>query len=206
MAKVNGPLLSLGATGQIGKALVYSTWKGLNTVRQHVVPANPNSTAQATQRGYMADAVDDIHDAQIAGSNPLNAVDVAAYALWANQAATPRTWFNQACKNAVDVAVAGNTPTVFRGASSTPGAGQVALEGYSDEIDLTNITAMTVYYGTSPTALINSTAATITGGSNKWDKTVSGLSAGTKYYFQARVDVGENCEGAMTGIFSGTPT
>jgi len=205
MAKVNGPLLSLGARGQLGKALVFSGWKGLHTVRQHVVPANPNTSAQATQRGYLAAAVAAIHAAQIAGSNPFNAVDVAAYALWANQQATPRTWFNQVCKNWVDVEVAGDTPTMFRGAVVTPGDTEVALEGYSPEIDGTDITAGTVFYGTSPTALINSVAATITSGSTKWDKTVTGLSNGTKYYFQFRVDAGENCEGAMTGIFSATP-
>ncbi|KKM06256.1 hypothetical protein LCGC14_1745880, partial [marine sediment metagenome] len=53
MAKLKGPLFSLGASGQIAKALVYFPWKGLNLVREHVVPSNPNTTGQVTQRGYM---------------------------------------------------------------------------------------------------------------------------------------------------------
>ena len=57
MAIVKGPLLSLDARGQIGQALVYLGWKGLKTVRQYVVPANPQTAGQVTQRGYLTDAV-----------------------------------------------------------------------------------------------------------------------------------------------------
>lgn len=50
MALVNGPLFSLDASGQIGKALVYSKWKGRNYVREYVVGANPNTIGQLTRR------------------------------------------------------------------------------------------------------------------------------------------------------------
>lgn len=50
MAKVTAPLLSLGATGKIAGSLVFSTWKGIKTARQLVKPANPNTTAQQSQR------------------------------------------------------------------------------------------------------------------------------------------------------------
>lgn len=56
MAKVSGPLFSLDARGQVGKAVVYSFWKGVNYVRQHVVPANPKSTDQVKVRGIITDA------------------------------------------------------------------------------------------------------------------------------------------------------
>lgn len=54
MAKVNAPFLSMTATGTIGKTLVSGTWKGIKYMRQHVVPSNPKSTKQTTQRTYMA--------------------------------------------------------------------------------------------------------------------------------------------------------
>lgn len=57
MAKLHGPLFSLDARGQLGKALVYSIWKGLNYARKYVIPGNPNTAAQATIRGYFATAV-----------------------------------------------------------------------------------------------------------------------------------------------------
>jgi len=57
MAVVKAPLLSLGASGQLGKALVFGTWKGLKTVRQHVEPANPNTADQQTQRALVTQGV-----------------------------------------------------------------------------------------------------------------------------------------------------
>lgn len=50
MAKTVAPLLSLGAGGSIAKTVVFSKWRGIPYVRQHVIPANPNSTAQQATR------------------------------------------------------------------------------------------------------------------------------------------------------------
>lgn len=50
MAKITGPLISLGARGSIGKTAVYSSWRGRGYVRQHVIPANPRSTGQVEVR------------------------------------------------------------------------------------------------------------------------------------------------------------
>lgn len=58
MAKVKGPLLSLGASGQIGKSLVFGDWRGVKYAREHVVPANPNTTAQQLTRNTFTGADD----------------------------------------------------------------------------------------------------------------------------------------------------
>jgi len=50
MATVKGPLLSLGASGTIGKVQTYGKWRGIPTVRAHVIPANPKTTAQVLTR------------------------------------------------------------------------------------------------------------------------------------------------------------
>src|SRR5579859_1185399 len=50
MAKVSGPLISLGARGSIAKTAVFSSWRGRPYVRQHIIPANPRSTLQVEQR------------------------------------------------------------------------------------------------------------------------------------------------------------
>lgn len=58
-AIVNGPLFSLDASGQLGKALVYSKWKGRSYVREYAIPANPNSLAQRWRRamfGFLSQA------------------------------------------------------------------------------------------------------------------------------------------------------
>lgn len=50
MPKVSAPLLSFGASGQIAKAQVYSTWKGIPYVRRYAIPANPRTTKQVNNR------------------------------------------------------------------------------------------------------------------------------------------------------------
>lgn len=54
MAKLTGPLLSFGARGSVGKALVVSKWRGVVYARQHVVPANPQTAAQTAVRSLFA--------------------------------------------------------------------------------------------------------------------------------------------------------
>ena len=57
MAKVNAPLLSISASGQFAKAIVYASWKGINYAREYFVPSNPQSAAQVVIRGYFSSAV-----------------------------------------------------------------------------------------------------------------------------------------------------
>lgn len=50
MSKVTAPLLSFGASGQIGGTLVHASWRGIPYVRRYVTPANPQSTDQTKTR------------------------------------------------------------------------------------------------------------------------------------------------------------
>lgn len=50
MVKVNAPCLSLEASGAIGKAIVFSKWKGRPYARTLVKPANPKSGGQVGVR------------------------------------------------------------------------------------------------------------------------------------------------------------
>ncbi len=50
MSKVTAPLLSFGGSGQIGKSLVFGTWRGIPTVRRFVIPANPRTAGQQLTR------------------------------------------------------------------------------------------------------------------------------------------------------------
>ena len=79
MAKLTAPLFSFTASGKLADALVFMTWKGLNTVRKYVVPSNPKSDDQIKQRAYMKAIVPGIHTAQALADNPLNTTDYAAY-------------------------------------------------------------------------------------------------------------------------------
>jgi len=53
MAKVEGPLFSLGARGKIADAMVFFPWKGRHVVRRWLKPTNPQSTVQ----GYLRAAL-----------------------------------------------------------------------------------------------------------------------------------------------------
>lgn len=57
MAKVRTPLLSFGASGKIGNTVVFFPWKGIDVAREFVVPSNPNTADQQTQRTLFTDAV-----------------------------------------------------------------------------------------------------------------------------------------------------
>lgn len=54
MATVKLPLMSLDASDSLGKAIVFSKWKGRNYVRKLVKPANPRSGLQVGMRAGMA--------------------------------------------------------------------------------------------------------------------------------------------------------
>ena len=50
MVKVNGPLMSLDASGTLADTITFSKWKGRNYVRERVIPSNPKSGAQVGRR------------------------------------------------------------------------------------------------------------------------------------------------------------
>jgi len=54
MAKTRAPLLSFGARGQIGKTMVGSSWRGVNYMREYVVPSNPQTAPQMSVRSIFS--------------------------------------------------------------------------------------------------------------------------------------------------------
>jgi len=54
MAKVYMPLLSAQASGKLAKSMVHFYWKGLNVVRQWVIPTNPRDVDQKLVRQKLA--------------------------------------------------------------------------------------------------------------------------------------------------------
>jgi len=205
MAKLKAPLMSLGASGKLGGALVFFNWKGLNVVREYVVPTNPNTTDQQTQRGYLRAAVVKIHAAQADASHPLALIDQTAYAAWASVVQAATTWFNQAVRNAIKQLVASLTPAVFRGATIVETSGQVVITVYGSDIAGGGISEGNFHWGTSKTNLVNTKAAVIEGDDYKAVGTIDGLTNGTKYFFQFRPTVADRYLGSNSGIYHGTP-
>lgn len=205
MAILKAPLFSLGASQQLGKALVFFPWKGLDVVREYVVPANPRSSGQTTQRGYLTAAVAKVHACQALAADPLDQDDISAYSLLGTLRATPRTWFNEVCKLWLDCKVAGDVPIIYcNGTISDPTTTTFDMEIDIEEETGSQLAAGKFYFGTTKTALIHAVVGAVTAGDcvalvnqdlSAW------MTAGVKYYVQFRPDAGDPCEGADSGIY-----
>lgn len=206
MAKLKAPLLSLGAAGQLGKALVFFGWKGIDAVREYVVPSNPQTTAQNTQRAYVTAAVAMIHTAQARAANPLTSADQIALSALASAKGIIMTWFNQAVKLWIDTKVDGNVPIIYSDGriTNTLTTSINVMMSLNEETGST-LAAGKFYFGTSRTNLIHTAVATVTAGVSVDISAVdlsAFLTAGIKYFVQFRPDSGDGCEGADSGIYN----
>ena len=89
-AKVEGPLFSLEARGQVGKALVYFPWKGRHVVRGYVSPANPKSALQ----GYVRVALKAISKwvKKVGNTSDGDALDSKVYVACTSKAPAGLNW------------------------------------------------------------------------------------------------------------------
>jgi len=187
MAKVQLPLGSFVARGQIGKAFVYFPWKGIACVRMFVVPANPNTSGQQTQRGFFTSAVDEYH---AAGYNEL---DLTAWRLLAAQATSPLTYFNVVVREHVDALVAGLTWNSLHGGVIT----NVVADCFDFEINCDEDNLAKLFFGTTPGYMPNEIIGSWLAG--VWTFSVINLSPSTKYYFYVKnTAVGKK---GRTGIY-----
>lgn len=206
MAKLKGPLFSLHASGALAKTLVYFGWKGLKVVRSYVIPANPNTTDQQTQRGYLTTAVALIHAAIIAAANALDEDDQNAYRRLAGTHPTPRTWFNEAVKQCVDAEVAGFGQVIYaNGTITDPTVAAFDMIMTLEEAAGITLAAATFFFGSTPSNLIHQHAATVT--PNTSVAIVAGdlsafLTAGLRYYVQCRPNTADPAQGCNSGIYS----
>jgi len=112
MARVRTPLLSFGARGKLANTLVFFPWKGIDAVREYVVPTNPKTAAQTAHRAIVTSVVS-------AWRNYFtNAVGRAAWDRSATQDSRPLSGFNLFSSNAIKLAASnpdasfGNEPFV----------------------------------------------------------------------------------------------
>ncbi len=209
MAKLKGPLMSLGASGKLANTLVFFPWKGLNVVREYIVPSNPKTALQIIQRGHLTAAVAGIHTAQADVTNPLTEVDQVAYSALAAAKGKIMTWFNMACKLWVDVEVLTRVPCVYSDFTvTTATVGALDIELYLNEETPSTLLAGTFYFGSSKTNLIHTAAATVTAGDKVAlvaEDASAFLTVGVKAFIQFRPDAADPCESADSGIYHFVP-
>ena len=198
MAKLKAPLFTFSDSGKIADSLVYFGWKGLNVVRSYVVPANPKTDAQTTQRGYLTEAVAAIHTAESDATKPLVAVDKSAYALYGSCEPTPRTWFNQIVQRWLLAKVNSEHEQIFTdGTFTDPATTEITLALHNKQ----NVAEPGfMFCGTSKTALTKKVAADGVG--NTHTGVFTGLTKGVKYFFQFRpTKVTDDTYVARSGIY-----
>lgn len=174
MAKVRLPLGSFGARGQIGKAFVYFPWKGIACVREYIIPANPNTAGQQTQRGYFTTAVDEYH------AIGYTAVDITAWRLLAAQSKNPLTYFNVVVREHVNVLIEGDAWTPLSGCEIT----SVATTSFDVKLLVSADKTGKLYWGTTPGYMPNEVDGVFS--LDHYDFELTGLPIGTRIYFYAK--------------------
>jgi len=187
MAKVTAPLFGFSASGKLANSLVYMKWKGINDVRQYVIPANPKTEDQNTQRGYMTSALTAWHAAGFIEA------DLTAWDRYAGTLSKIMSGFNAFVKKNIEALVASKVFQVLVNAdfsSVTTTAGTVVF-------DIAAEGTTYLHVGTSKTAFPDSYLGVFS--TDHVTFTLAGNTASTKYYCYA-----QNTEGTdigRTGIY-----
>jgi hypothetical protein len=190
MAKVKSPLFGFGASGQLAKTLVYMSWKGINTIRQHVIPANPDTTDQKTQRGYIRAAVLLWH------TTVWTILDHTAWNRYASIKSRPMSGYNAFTSDFITAQLAAltfNAMYTFTVVSAVAGQAVVTV------LSTASLTSMKVRYGVSKTAMFQGDDLVEAGGpAGTYTVTLSGLVEDANYFFQVYSD--DVAEVGNTGI------
>lgn len=159
MAKLTGPLMSFGASGQLGKTLVLGSWKGVNTARQYVIPSNPRSVGQLAQRALMTSVVN-------AWRNPLlTALVKAAWNKLAAAKSAAISGFNSFVSNLVKLAAEDPDASIAVSAEGPDwNAVAVTMKNLDDFATGDEAGNFAVVFGATADQLVYSATATIAAG------------------------------------------
>jgi hypothetical protein len=170
--------MSMSASGQVGKTLVYANWKGLKYARQYVTPANPNTGPQQTQRGYLTQALAFWHSTTV----PIMPLDTTNLSRAAGYATNPLSGFNLYVQNYIKSRVAGATPNQLnQTAEASLVTGAASIEAHS----VASVTTVKLRWGFSPTAMLNlvvRTEAGAAGTTHTFD--ITAVTTGQVIYYQ----------------------
>lgn len=195
MAKPKAPLFGFGASGQIGKAIVYGSWKGIDIAREYVIPANPNSAAQSTQRGYFTSAVAEWHDTV----NVLSADDKAAWTRLAGVQNTPRTGFNEFVKRLVDAIKGGSAAEHMFGIANVVLTAAAFVANIDDSAN--GVLTVTLHLGNTKTYFPVEATDVQVGGLTSFAPTNTGFAVGTRVYYWFDVPAGATYK--RSGLYTG---
>lgn len=200
MVKPKAPLFGLGASGALGGAIVYGSWKGLDVAREYVIPANPQTAAQTTQRSYMTDAVDEWHTT---GAAALEAADKLAWNRYAGVLGR-MSGFNAFCRAWINEAVAGGTPP---GHFYNLDVTDLSASSFNADIDGAGLTTevVSIFMGTSKTFFEFTSTQAAVAGNAAFNNLATGFGAGTTVFFYFTVGT-PGTDFMRTGLYTAVLT
>lgn len=190
MAKVKGPAFSLGARGAIGKTLIYNVWKGIDYVKEYVVPANPKTEDQKEQRLYFKHVLIWWH---VAG---WKAIDIKAWNLYASTVGKAMSGFNAFVSLGLKAHRAAKEFNLMTNCVIT----KTTIALCSVDIDTTLTANVKLYIGTSKTSMYTAHEGTGDGETYTIPLDDPALLPSTVYYFYI-IDTTDGAAG-RTGIYS----
>lgn len=206
MAGTTAPLFGLDASGTIGKALVFSRWRGRTYVRRHAVPANPNTPAQRAIRGLMKFVSQDWANLSTNDKETwrdLANVDNITLLNAQTRDAIKRAKLNQGWRK-TPTATPGTTPDAPTGGAATAQDKTLILSWSAPGVNVPQY-CYAVYMSTSSgfTPSIANLIGVVPVGTTTL--TVDKLVNGTTYYFEVRGLNNDGEFGALSSEFNGTP-
>ena len=202
MAILKAPLFSFAASGKLADSLVYMKWKGLNDVRKYVIPTNPKTPAQTTQRitNFKA-GVTKWH------TFSLTALDLAAWSLLASTCISKTrksvvgclSNFNAFLRYFVDGIVA-NAATVWNEISNVNLVSKSSTNLWFMSTLCTDADLLKLYWGTTKTYMPNAVNPDAGHTDNHNAFNITGLKPSTKYFFYIKATLANR--DARTGIYS----
>jgi len=159
MAKVKAPLLSLGASGKLGNTLVGFTWKGIKVMREYVIPANPQTADQTTQRNLFTDAV-------YSWRNYITNTEIRdAWNKEALVSGSPQSGFNRAMSSITQITA--SDPDASYASSYVEGAGEtcaITMKNIDDNATGDEAGDFEIWAGDEPSSLLLIETKTIAAG------------------------------------------
>jgi len=208
MVKVAAPCFSLGASGSLGGAVVFSNWKGIPYVRGLVKPSNPKSGPQIGVRAmfkFLAQIWDGLSDANKAtwvttakqmNASPFNAFMRVNQTRWRN--------FNTPTKE-TPAAEISTVPSLMTGVA-TPDVRSITLAiTHGANPPDWGVAIFRSLTGTFDLAFSNCITVVPCDGSGDAEYVDSPLAAGT-YYYNTIGFMADGVEGADGTEFSGEVT
>ena len=187
MAKVEGPLFSIDADGKIAKSLIHMKRKGRHDVRRYVIPVNPKSDDQKTQRNFLKEAVYNWKN------DGYTEIDIEAWNLYAKTIGDISSGYNMFLRHKINADKEGKEWTKLYDYVVV----SLAKVDANISIKTPEETGAKLYIGTSPKVMVRAIDGIFL--ENGYSYSIDELEPSTRYYMYV---ANRNNNVSRTGIYT----